>query len=315
MTRIVGSILILAALLIGGAAGPLRAADTRDYQLGVDDVLQIQVWQHPDLSGTYTVDSRGNVRFPLLGEITVRGRTTVDISAELQRRYSIVDPSITEVLVSITGFNSLVVTVVGEVKNPGKLGFQRMPTVWEAVLAAGGFASTADMGRVQVVHKDEIPGRERTVTVDLSRGLERTPAASLPELKPGDTIVVPAVTANVVLGDQVEVIGAVKTPGLYPSRSAASVLTALAVAGGTVTGASLNRVQLARRNGAQVSVYQLDVKKYLSEGAPNADLELVPGDVLSVPGGEPGKGSAVFFQGVALLTTLTTLFLAFNKKN
>lgn len=314
MTRLMAVILFL-ALLLGGMGRPALAADARDYQLGVEDVLQIQVWQHPDLSGSYTVDSRGNIRLPLLGEITVRGRTTVDISAELQRRYSIVDPTITEVLVSVTGFNSLVVTIVGEVKNPGKMGFQKMPTVWEAVLGAGGFAATADQSRVQVVHKDETPGAERTVTVDLSRGLERTPAASLPALKPGDTIVVPAATANAVIGDQVEVIGAVKTPGLYPSRSAGSVMTALAVAGGTVTGASLNKVQLARRTGEQVSVYQLDVKKYLSEGAPNADLPLLPGDVLSVPGGEPGKGSAVVFQGIALLTTLTTLFLAFNKKN
>lgn len=304
------------ALSFLSAPGCVFAQDARDYLLGPEDVVQIQAWQRPDLSGSYTVDSRGNIRLPLLGEITVKGRTTGDISSELQRRYSIVDPSITEVLLTVTGFNSLRVNVLGEVRNPARYGFQKMPTVWDAVLAAGGPTPQADMGRVQIVHRDETSGQSRTSTVDLSRGLEATDIKSLPALKPGDSIVIPSAATNAVIGDQVEVLGAVKTPGLYSARTANSVLTALAVAGGAAPGASLNKVRLARRNSGAVAVYELDVRRYLSEGTPDADLALLPGDVLSVPGGDgPGKGTNLIFQGLALLTTVTTFFLAINNSN
>lgn len=316
MTRLVRFLSVALALLAFAAPACLHAQDARDYLLGAEDVIQIQVWQRPDLSGSYTVDSRGNIRLPLLGEITVRSRTTADVSSELQRRYSIVDPSITEVLLTVTGFNSLRVNVVGEVRNPGRYGFQKMPTVWDAILAAGGQTPLADMSRVQVVHRDETAGQSRTVTIDLSRGLEGADVKSLPVLRPGDSIVIPATTGTAIIGDQVEILGAVRTPGLYPARNAGSVMTALALAGGTAPGASLNKVNLTRRNGEAVSVFRLDVRKYLTEGAPNADLALLPGDILTVPGGEgQSKGSAALFQGLALLTTVTTFFLAINNSN
>lgn len=305
--------LLAALLLVSTLPGVLRAQDAKDYLLGAEDVIQIQAWQRPDLSGSYTVDSRGNIRLPLLGEITVKGRTTTDLSTELQRRYSIVDPSITEIIATITGFNSLRVSVLGEVRNPGRYGFQKMPTIWDAVLAAGGQTPLADMGRVQIVHRDETSGQSRTVTVDLSRGLESADIKALPALRPGDSIVIPSATPNAVVGDQVEVLGAVKTPGLYSARTANSVMTALGVAGGTVPGAGLNKVSLARRNAGAVAVYRLDVRRYLNDGAPDVDLALLPGDVLTVPGGEgQGRGTSLVFQGLALLTTVTTFYLAIN---
>ena len=197
------------------AAVPAAAQDD-SYQLGTDDKIQVQVWQRPDLSGTYTVDTDGYVTLPLLGAVRASGYTPQGLSTELERRYSLLDPCSSEVLASITEFSRLNVNVVGEFRAPGRQVFREKPTIWDAILAAGGQTPNADMSRVQIVRKASGDVAASTQTIDLSRGLEGTSLASLPDLRAGDSIVIPALSENYLPGgDQVHVLGAVARPGSY----------------------------------------------------------------------------------------------------
>ncbi len=297
------SIYLFLALIPAVAVGQ----DGTAYRLGPDDAVQVQVWQRPDLSGTYVVDGEGNISLPLLGVVPVEGTTSAALGKELARRYAILDPGISEVLVTVLRFNSHYLTIVGEVANPGRYTFRVMPNLWDALLAAGGATPKADLGEVQVVRR-EGEGKEPTsMKVDLSAGVDKTPVDSLPPLKPGDSVIVPSLSREGgVSGDQVRVLGAVRNPGIYSLRGAGTVVEALSASGGTVPGADLGGVRLARHTGKGVVVYELDVKGYLYQGHPSTDLGLKPGDTVTVPSSGGGIGN-VFHLVLGLAPVLSAV--------
>ncbi len=253
------------------------------YRLGPEDVLQIQVWGRSDLSLQTRVDLTGSLHLPLLGELDVEGQTPQQVSDFLLERYQLLDADITEVMVSVLQYNSRSVTVVGEVRSPGRLSFQFIPDLWAVLLAAGGAAPTADLAEVQIVRHDPREGEPRTLTVDLSDGIEDTPAETLPEVRPRDTIVVPSREEELDTDDNVEILGAVRTPGSYPIKAAGRLVKAISLSGGHLSNADLHKVRLTRSTGQGTLTYQLDLQGYLYDARPAVDLELQPGDVITVP--------------------------------
>ena len=301
---------LIALLLVAAPRG--EAGEPEPYRLGPEDAVKVQVWQRPDLSGTYQVDDAGNITVPLLGKVKAEGLTAEDLGKELERRYVILDPRASEVLVTVVRYSSRYLTVVGEVRNPGRYSFRTMPNLWDALLAAGGTTPGADMSRVQIVRRAE-EGKEKqeTITVDLSGGMEKTSAESLPELRPGDSVIVPAAEQNVVSGDLIQVLGAVHAPGLYPLRAADTVVEAVSISGGALPNAALDRVKLVRRGETGAIVYELDLRDYLHRGYPEADLPLQAGDTISIPAHRGGIRSAlgVVFSVAPLLSAVASILV------
>jgi polysaccharide export outer membrane protein len=287
MKRLAAVLLALGLILV--AAGLARAQTTTgegeeaEYRLGPEDVVQIQVWNRADLTGPVVVDFAGKLQLPLVGEVDAQGRTLEELSPLLTERYRLMDPSITEVMVGVAQYNSRSVTVVGEVHNPGRFGFRSIPDLWSVILNAGGATPDADLGRVQIVRGGAGEGGLNTVPVDLSRGVEKTPKEGLPALEPKDTILIPSLIGNVVTGDKFQVLGAVRMPGTYRLSAAASVLEAISVSGGGLPNADLSHVRLTRAAARGALSYTLDVQGYLDAARPAADIELKPGDTVTVP--------------------------------
>ncbi len=252
-----------------------------DYVIGPEDVLDIQVWGKEELSGRRTVDVQGMVQLPLVGEFRAAGRTPAEMSASLTERFQLLDSSIPQVLVAMAQYNSQSVTIVGSVYNAGKYGFQRLPDLWSAILTAGGPTSDADLGRVQILREGD-HGTE-AIEVDLSGGVTASRTASLPPLQPKDQILVPAVEDIPMGGDKVYVLGAVNSPGIYRVQAAGSVVEAIAAAGGPTSEADLEKIYLTRVNANGTIATRLNLKEYLEEGSPNADMPLQAGDTITIP--------------------------------
>lgn len=285
------SLLILVIALLA-VSSPAWAQEEEPYRLGPDDAVQVQVWQRPDLTGNYQVDPTGKITLPLLGKIEATGLTAEELGTELERRYVILDPRVSEVLVTVIRYGSQYLTVVGEVRNPGRYSFRTMPNLWDALLAAGGAIAGADLGKIQIVRRGP-EGEQQSIAVDLSEGIENIDLDSLPELKTGDSIIVPASEQNLVTGDLIQVLGAVRTPGLYSLRAADTVVEAVAVSGGAAGNADLDRVTLTRRTPGGAVVYRLDVEGYLYAGHPVADLPLQAGDTITIPARSGGLRSVL----------------------
>ena len=147
-------------------------AEAKPYGIGGGDVINIVVWNHPELvlapaGSTLTTDSsglasvgngynvspEGLIQFPLLGTFKIAGLTENSAREELTRRLSkfIKDPQIT---LRVQAYRAGRVYVDGEVRLPGLQAINDIPmTLPEAISRAGGLTPTADRAMVAVTRK------------------------------------------------------------------------------------------------------------------------------------------------------------------
>ena len=147
-------------------------AEASVYGIGPGDVINIVVWNHPELvlapagatlttdaSGLasvgngYNVSPDGLIQFPLLGTFKIAGLTENKAREELVRRLSkfLKDPQVT---LRVQAYRAGRVYLDGEVKTPGLLAINDIPmTLPEAISRAGGLTPTADRTAVAVTRK------------------------------------------------------------------------------------------------------------------------------------------------------------------
>ena len=295
---------------------PLMASAEGEYRVGAEDVILIQISERPDLSGQMRVDVEGNLLLPLLGSVQAKGMTTAELVTELTRRYNIVDPTITKVVASVSEFNSRNVTVVGEVRNPGKYGFQDIPDLWQVILGAGGTTPAADLSRVRIVRGERNVNEAPSVSVDLSMGIGETHPDSLPTLRPKDTVVVPSLGSEAASGQSFQILGSVRSPGRYRLGAARNVVEALAVSGGALPEANLSKVYLTRTTALGVRSYELNLNAHLRQGHAVPNFVLESGDTISVPMGADGFwpvfGYVLRTYILPITASLAGLAVAFN---
>lgn len=166
---------------------PNPAAKLASYTIAPNDVLNVQVFQEPDLSNDEVrVDTGGNIQMPLVGEIVAVGRTPSElagvIASRLGRDY-IVDP---QVVVSVAEAAPLYVTVDGQVEKPGVYQIDRDYTLLSAIARA---ESTTDVAKLdEVVVFRTIDGERMAARFDLQD--VRAGLAPDPQILGGDTVVV-----------------------------------------------------------------------------------------------------------------------------
>ena len=248
------------------------AQEYQGYAIGPLDVLEIQVFEQPDLSGRYTVGTDGSISFPLIGRIDADERTARGLEELLGERLAagfLRDPRVN---VTVTEYRSRRVFILGEVSAPGAYPLAVPMTLIELLALAEGstkLASTEAMVLRGAALPAEPPRPQESSGSDALRvDLEALAQGDLSQnvtLRHGDTVFVPRVAVAYVFGE-------VRKPGRYEIRDDTTVLHALTLAGGTTAFAAVNRVRIVRTvNGEQVET-------------PAALSDLVrPGDVVRVP--------------------------------
>ena len=128
----------------------LTAAD-RPALIGPLDTIQIDVFGVPDLSREMQVDSSGGISMPLVGTIDARGRTAKEVAtaieATLRGRY-VRDPDVT---VNIKSSVSQVVTIDGQVVEPGLYPVTNQMTLLRAIASAKGLSEFARQDDVVIL--------------------------------------------------------------------------------------------------------------------------------------------------------------------
>jgi polysaccharide biosynthesis/export protein len=114
------------------------------YGIGPLDVLDISVFQVPELTKSVQVAETGTVNLPLVGEIPVAGKTAQEVERDLTTRLGATYVKNPQVTVYVKEYNSQQVTVTGAVKKPGVYPIKGRTSLVEVVAMAGGLDDVSD---------------------------------------------------------------------------------------------------------------------------------------------------------------------------
>ena len=244
------------------------------YKVGPGDVLQITVWDHPELAAAvgqtavntrvadaapgFVVDGGGNIQFPYISKpIHATGKTPDQLQREIYTELSkvFVKPQVT---VRVESYRASQVYVDGDVKTPGAQSINDIPmTLTEAVGRSGGFMPTADQSRVTITRN----GASYPVNVAQMLKAGKNPSDIV--LQPGDMLHVSSRDENTVY-----VMGEVVKPtAVNPLRDGTLTLAEAISQAGSLSPTTSNAKQLfviRQVPGNEPVIYHLDAKSPVS---------------------------------------------------
>lgn len=244
-------------------------------KIGPGDLLEVTMFENPDLSGHYRVDQDGDIAVSLIGHLHVAGLTANEAAAAIEKRYveeQILLPAAAHATVFIAEYATQGITVNGEVRTPGVFPALGIRKLNDLIVAAGGITQLAS-SRVLIMRKGD-PGNP--ITVDYN------PAALKPvitdiQIFPGDSILVPRAGIVYVVGDVLKSGGFV-----LDGRAELTVEEAFSLAGGAKPSPDWKRVQLVRTlDDGRKEAVTIPLNEIIKGRAP--DVAMKDGDILYVP--------------------------------
>ena len=164
-----------------------KAPPQESYRVGSDDVLQVQVFNEPELTrDEVRVDDTGEISLLLIGMVQAAGKNTTELARDIEDRYRqhyLRNPS---VVVSVKTAARRIVTVEGEVKMPGVYEIEGPYTLLSAIARAQSPTPTAKLDQVMVFRT--VDGKRAGAVFNLSaiRGGNQAD----PQILPGDVVIV-----------------------------------------------------------------------------------------------------------------------------
>ena len=167
----------------------LQASNMDEYRIGAGDVIRVSVWKNEDLSRTVPVRPDGMISLPLLNEVRAAGLTPTQLRNELSKKLSDYTDR-PEVSVIVEEVRSFTVSVLGEVRTPGRYELRSKATVLDAVAVAGGFSEFASRGRILILRSNK-GGEVRRIAFDYNKAVAADGTNATFFVEPGDVVVVP----------------------------------------------------------------------------------------------------------------------------
>jgi polysaccharide export outer membrane protein len=270
--RIIKIFLIFAIFLSVQAFAQEKEKREAQYRIAINDLLEISVYDEPDMDKTVRVAPDGSISYQLLGRIPAVGLTAEELKERITKLLEedyLYDPK-----VNVFIKEHAKVFVSGEVVKPGAYELKAGLTLMEVITLAGGFTDKADLSKVKLSRIVE--GKKKTIIIDANDISEVANKDKDMFLGPNDEIIVEE------LGT-VSVIGQVKSPGKYNLKKDTDVLEVIAIAGGLTDMAAANETKVIRKTRETEEMIRVPINNILRSGDRSRDVILQPGDTIVIP--------------------------------
>ena len=220
-----------------GRVPPPAAA--QGFTIGAGDTVQIDVLGRPELSARGNVSGDGRVTAALIGPINIAGLSPVQAAERISRAYKdgqyLVAPQVT---VTMVEYLSQQLTVMGEVRAPGRFPMRTRLSVLDGLALAGGITEQGSSLAYLLRPEDSVVTRYE---VDLDALIQSGAGQQYFELLSGDILVVPKAEVFYIYGE-------VKSPNSYKIKPGMTVIQALSLAGGLTDKGSDRRIDIRRKS-------------------------------------------------------------------
>jgi polysaccharide export outer membrane protein len=270
-----------------------------EYTLGAGDEISIQYPGRPELASKNVIGPDGRITLPLVGPFEIANLSRKAAAEKIVVALSAYYTNLVAT-VEVVRYGSNHVTLLGDVKTPGPINFDQVPTLLE-VLSKGGIQARPDGNLPEqcVIYRGET-----VLWVDLQQLLSTgSPLADL-RLRRNDVIFVPSISTRTVT-----VMGQVQHPGQIVLKHNSTVTSVLGEAGGVSDAAGNNpELQIVHRSNGDKTQYVRF--RDLLKPTGGMEIALNPGDVIYVPKSGMAKAGFVMQQLAPFLSLGTFATLA-----
>jgi polysaccharide export outer membrane protein len=249
-----------------------------EYRIGRDDLIDISVFEIPDLASTGRVSASGIISLPLIGPIQAAGKTTQELEKSVEESLKarwVNDPKVT---VFVREYASQPVSIIGAVKLPGIYQMKGQKFLLDMLASAQGIDQSVAGNTIQVIRRrGEAAEGGQTITVSAEDLFQNGKTELNIPIEAGDII-------NVVYAGSIFVIGEVIRPGEFVLRNGKPITAAQAIAlgSGFTKEAKKKAVTIIRihRDSSREEI-PVNIEKILDGSI--EDVRLMPDDILFVP--------------------------------
>src|SRR5262245_41802822 len=259
-----------------------------EYRIGRDDLIEVNVFEVPELGSITRVGASGKISLALLGSIEAANHTPIElerlIEEALKKNY-INDPHVT---VLVREYASQPVSVIGAVRAPGIYQIKGQKRLLDMLAMAQGLDQTNAGKTIQILRRQSegtnASDEPQTITITTEALFQSGKTELNMPIEAGDVI-------NVLQAGSVFVIGEVTRPGEYVVRQGKDITAAqaLALGGGFSKDAKKRQCLIIRihRDGSKEEI-PVNVAKILDGSL--QDVSMMPNDILFVPANKVKSG-------------------------
>jgi len=279
-------------------SGPLIVVpqDFSTLRLAPGFLLNLQVYDMPEINSQLRVDNDGNVALPLAGAVHVAGLTLPDAQAaitnKLVERQMLLHP---EINLDVAQYAADNVTVLGEVQTPGRIQLLAPHSLSDVLAMVGGETITAGN---HISIRRIVNGSTETQQVNYARSGNSDEIREI-MIRPGDTVTVPR--AGVV-----HVLGGVNRPGGYVMQEdgALNLAQALSMAYGTMLNAEVGGLRVVRKHkDGRLEAIPVSYRRMTS--GKDMPMELQAEDIVYVP---ISKIKSILTAGIASAASSAAIY-------
>jgi polysaccharide biosynthesis/export protein len=264
------AVVAMLAIAFGAAPGVVTGQTEASYRVGVGDVLNVVVFDHTEVSGTFLIDEDGVIIYPLLGRVPVVGLTVSEIARLLERLLEKDYYVDVQVNVEVKDYRSRSVTVLGEVAKPGTVYLKGKTTLTQVLVEVGGIRTSAGP-LIEVRRQEKVDGRDTTKVFSFSTDkLLSGEQGNDFELVSGDIV-------SVGEKQQFFISGEIARPGQYEISRDLTLLQAISQAGGLSKFAS-SSVEIHRDVDGKKTILEVDLGR-IRRGK-EEDVPIMAGDLV-----------------------------------
>jgi protein involved in polysaccharide export with SLBB domain len=221
----------------------IRLTTPQNYVLGPDDELNIQYTGLNEATVDVIVQANGKIVLPYAGSLQVSGLTLDEATRLIKNKMKVAYPAIstgkTQVMVMVSNFKTIQVTVVGEAEIPGTYQVSSLAGFFNVLYKANGPSENGSLRKIELIRNNRV-----VETIDFYAFLQKGIMSNTIRLQDQDVIHIP------VYGKRVTLVGQVKRPMIYELQEKETLQDLLQLAGGFEAAAWLGSAKLVQ-NGEQ----------------------------------------------------------------
>ncbi|MDO8992020.1 MAG: SLBB domain-containing protein, partial [Daejeonella sp.] len=239
----------------------LSIATPKNYVIGPNDELLIDIYGNSEASYNLKVSPEGNINVEYVGIIPVAGLTIEAATSRIRSRLSTVYSGLrngsTSLNIAIGNIRSIKVILTGEIVKPGTYTLPSLANVFNALYSSGGPTENGSFRSIELIRAGK-----KIATLDIYDFLMKGEMSENTRLQDQDIIRVP------VYESRIEIVGEVKRPGIFELRTGESFKDLLNFAGDFTENAFRAKVKVLKNTEIERKIADISSDKF-SDYIPN----------------------------------------------